>query len=58
MYNGIMMATEKQIRNWMILNREDFDSATQLAEGALAEFPTHEDEAIAFDLAAEVFYGD
>lgn len=24
----------------MILNREDFDSATQLAEGALAEFPT------------------
>lgn len=52
------MASKQQIRNWMILNRDDFDNATQLAESVLAEFPTHQDEAIAFDIAQEVFYED
>jgi len=42
----------------MVINRDEFNNATQLAEASLAEFPSHQDEAIAFEIAQEVFYAN
>ena len=40
----VLMVSEKQIKNWMESNKQDYDNATNLAEAVADEFNLYEDD--------------